>query len=698
MKKQFIGLLMLSSLALSLKAQNSVSVDLTQQLLTNPDFELVDISTDGETPNIVQATGESSIFDAAYNKVPYGWSCNFEEFSGTSRGVNNDASNTHGNACCWFSQSTFPVGWKLYQTIPADKLQPGLYKVSCMLWVEFERKGNSYEEVTTKEGCSYAEKMGAACLFANDNVQYYGIERDYKKNLTSTDKVVTYANYAPGIGNTGKAMLRPMTVYVDLKEGEDLSLGIRTASVDSAGNERGNRAGWFKTDYFKVERIVSQPMTPDEFTQTVLINNSFELDSEGNPTTQQISLTENVPSGWYWTGDYDDWGIHPNFVWMLEGGNACYFGGKTKAMKDFTLSQVIDAENLDPGIYEVSCRLWQTSQSQNDFGQCRLFGSNGEQTYVQYYSTEDKYDKNLTEGEIATYARYPGWLDWYGKTKYRDRQLHEMYVNVPVYPNQELELGIKSGALGTDGNLPAENTDKNYPGYFDGCFHADYFRVYKTSNLPVTYKATESNSVETTDYAVRLSIDCECVNDQWNTVCFPFSLNAEDIKVIFGADAKVAEFESATDDNLNFKSVSEMTAGVPYLVYPTNVIPSPMTIDDVKITTASAQTVTKGDFNFIGIYNPESLTSGDTSKLIISDNKVGAASADGTLNAFKAYIQPTSTSVAKTFSIDNTQVTAINNIVSDTSNDAPTYNIAGQRVNSDAKGIVIVDGKKILKH
>lgn len=681
MKKFLLCSLVLFSVFAEASAQNSVSVDLTNKLLVNPDFEYVDISTVSGVENVVEVGDDTSIFSLAYNKVPYGWLCNVEEFGGTSRGVNADVSNPHGHAACWFNQSTFPVGWKLYQTIPADKLEPGLYKVSCLLWVEFGRKGKSNENTTTKEGLSYAEKMGACCLFANNNVQYYGMKRDYNKNLTSTDESVTYANYVPGTG--GKAKMRPMVVYVNVKEGEDLSLGIRTASVDSAGAVRGNGAGWFRTDYFRIEKVLAQPdETPDEFTQKTLVNHSFELDPDGNVTTQQIAMGDSNPYGWYKEGVYDDYGIHPNFCWALEGGNACWINSKAIPMSDFALYQEISSDNLVPGVYEISCRLW---QPMNMFGQCRLYGANGDKTYVQYYGSESQYRANLTEGEVNTFAEYPGWSDAFAS---RDRQLHEMWVDVPVRPEQNLELGIKSGGYDVDGN----NTTKML-----GQFHVDYFRVYKKENLPVLLEDKSANTIFTTDYNVRTTLKGAFKNNVWNTICLPFSLNASDIKTIFGIGARVAALEKVVNNVPTFNSVETIEAGVPYIIMPTDVIPSPMVIDDVQITASEPKIISIGEYSFCGVFNPLECVAGDSDKLLVtSDGKLEKPHETSALDSFKAFFTSTSTTPSERFAVDGETTGIIVTKFKDASSKV-VYNLAGQRVNSNVHGVIITDGKKIVR-
>lgn len=131
-----------------------------------------------------------------------------------------------------------PDEFWLYQTIPAAKLTPGTYRVCCKLWVEVNKKTN----------CR---------LFANSNVQYYGTENDYT-NLLTPDEVNTYAGYAGG--NTTDFVLRDMEVEVEVGEGEDLTIGIKTGNQRNNGVRSTNdNAGWFKVDFFRIHRIGGDP-------------------------------------------------------------------------------------------------------------------------------------------------------------------------------------------------------------------------------------------------------------------------------------------------------------------------------------------------------------------------------------------------------------------------------------------------------
>jgi len=68
------------------------------------------------------------------------------------------------------------------------------------------------------------------------------------------------------------------------------------------------------------------------------------------------------------------------------------------------------------------------------------------------------------------------------------------------------------------------------------------------------------------------------------------------------------------------------------------------------------------------------------------------------LSAGKVYLQGLATASARDYlGFDNT-ATGINNVeISEESDDStPMYNLAGQRVNKSYKGVVIVNGKKML--
>ena len=195
---------------------------LTDSLLVNPDFELTSATQ----------VNHGGIEKKTY--TPYGWSVQ-GTLTGNSYGINHDAANHYGENVCWWNTRPFPLDFQLYQTVPASKLKPGTYRVSCLLWCQ-------------------TGAFGTCRLFANNNVQYFGKESDYDKNLTEGE-IATFAGYRGTSGAT--FILQEMEVTVNIEAGEDLTLGIRTSCLKPNGTQAtsSESTGWFKVDHFRIERL-----------------------------------------------------------------------------------------------------------------------------------------------------------------------------------------------------------------------------------------------------------------------------------------------------------------------------------------------------------------------------------------------------------------------------------------------------------
>ena len=117
--------------------------------------------------------------------------------------------------------------------------------MQCKLWVE-------------------EDYLATTRLFANDNVQYYGMEEDYQNNLTPGENN-TFAGYIGGLN--GSFNLQDMFVYVDIAEGQSLRLGIRADGRQSDGTRHPEQKnGWFKVDYFRINKVEAtgiSSLTPD---------------------------------------------------------------------------------------------------------------------------------------------------------------------------------------------------------------------------------------------------------------------------------------------------------------------------------------------------------------------------------------------------------------------------------------------------
>jgi hypothetical protein len=407
-------------------------LSLTKKLIENYDFEY---NHDGQ----LNAAGQIG------RGIPAGWQSRGELKLGAnglqSYGVNQDATNFHGGNVCWINSVPMPDEFWLYQTIPASKLEAGLYKVSCMLWVEADKKTN----------CR---------LFANKNVQYYGYESDYTNLLTEGEQA-TYAGYAGG--NTSSIVLRDMEVYVNIAEGEDLSLGIKTSNKRNNGvRSTSDNAGWFKVDFFRIEKVEAQPEEQKEdlgLTEKVLKNYDFELYLANGKETENTSGETHryKPYGWEMATSFpgDSYGINKDAA-NPHKTNICWFLPKEGFMPNgFELYQTIPATELTPGRYMVQCKLW---VEEGYLATTRLFANQN----VQYYGMDIDYENNLTEGEENTFAGYIGGTNG-------NFILQDMYVYVDLEEGEDLKLGIRSDNRRSDGTP--------HPEYKNGWFKVDYFRI-----------------------------------------------------------------------------------------------------------------------------------------------------------------------------------------------------------------------------
>ncbi|MBQ6226784.1 MAG: glycosyl hydrolase 115 family protein [Bacteroidaceae bacterium] len=406
---------------------------LTNQLLVNADFELYKSGSSVLT----NPTGQIQ------RGVPYGWTLE-GTMSGNSYGISNSDGSINyndGGSICWFKAKPMPENFCLYQTIPADKLEPGVYEVGCWLW-------------------NQSGKRGPCRLFANNHAQYYAHKSDYDKILKA-DEVSTFAGHKAGYET--HTIMHPMRVVLQVHEGDDLKVGIKTSCIGNDGKMT-DETGWFKVDHFTIHRIGDLPQeNTDSLTKELIVNSDFEYKSESelaNGTT-----VKGVPYGWNLScsGTYNtsNSGLYGKGEGM-HGLNYCAFtpAGYSPMPNDLCLYQTIPAGKLQPGTYRISCLFWSEAGLE---GMGRLFANNE----VQYYGSPHDYEQNLTWGENNSFASYIS-------EAVDGKSMQELSVEVTVEAGEDLTLGIRSGSLKGDGT---QVTGSNRTGKF----RVDYFRIERIS-------------------------------------------------------------------------------------------------------------------------------------------------------------------------------------------------------------------------
>lgn len=218
---------------------------------------------------------------------------------------------------------------------------------------------------------------------------------------------------------------------------------------------------------------------------------------------------------------------------------------------------------------------------------------------------------------------------------------------------------------------------------------------------------------------------------EWSTLVLPFSLTAEQVKATFGTGVKLAEYTGSekspkSDDGyiLNFKKTETITAGVPVLIcgadekadntYLASTLElggsdSRGTAVERGISQTDPSADSNNHFNLQGTYTHNAsfiqagdyyLGNGNTLRHAKSAKALGSARMVIRYAGTNPQAKLTSMSFdGETTGIDEIRLDADTRAAIEGFNaaHAPAYSLTGQRVGDGYKGIVIVNGKKILR-
>ena len=242
--KNGAGYFMVDDFHVEKVAEQPLSQDeFCDKVLTNYDFEK-------NPQGVTYDWNVKTTINEAANGPIYGWQSNAwtDNYGGVSDGTNLEwkwagyVASTSG---------VIPNDFRLYQTIPADRLTPGIYEVNARMW-------------------QYASKLGITRLYGQAgekcSVQYYGVESkyphltnsqfDYLKNETAT--------FAGLSSNTTTGRVNNMALDIEVGEGEDLELGVKSGYGLESNNTAGANHGKFYVDLVRAWKVSDLPVTYDE--------------------------------------------------------------------------------------------------------------------------------------------------------------------------------------------------------------------------------------------------------------------------------------------------------------------------------------------------------------------------------------------------------------------------------------------------
>lgn len=211
--------------------------------------------------------------------------------------------------------------------------------------------------------------------------------------------------------------------------------------------------------------------------------------------------------------------------------------------------------------------------------------------------------------------------------------------------------------------------------------------------------------------------------NKWSTICLPFAMQEDLVKECFGDDVLLCDFAGTetyfdNDNNVtritvNFNDAKAIAANHPYIIRVSQPV-AEFSVENVDIVAGEDEAFVEFDngmsgsrrvvySGFYGTYHAGTLL--DKYTLFLSDNLFWYSMGKTKLKAFRAYfnfldvLTEMEEAGAKVNLRTNNHETGINSTGGFRQTDATksTYNLAGQRVGSNYKGIVIVNGKKQLK-
>ena len=240
--------------------------------------------------------------------------------------------------------------------------------------------------------------------------------------------------------------------------------------------------------------------------------------------------------------------------------------------------------------------------------------------------------------------------------------------------------------------------------------------VYVSLPSEITLDETATNTL-VAKTGVNVTLKRSMVENEWNTICLPFNVTAEQAKTAFGEGVMIAQLNKNSSGNkLSFSSVDAIVASTPYLIKPTIAAPADgykfegVTInDDGKGNVAPNVVNTNSYLAFVGIYNTVDVTNNVIEVLnnnyyaafLGANNTIFKAKNDGgKMKGFRAYFAIPNNVAASALCVmvngTTTSIKSINGAVVESN--APVYNLQGQRVdgNNLTPGIYVKAGKKFV--
>ena len=292
------------------------------------------------------------------------------------------------------------------------------------------------------------------------------------------------------------------------------------------------------------------------------------------------------------------------------------------------------------------------------------------------------------------------------------------YFDLAGYDKVKVTLSEYSSTVSTQMRLIAAEGTQNTINFVDGTTtYEQALTVTKCATIRAAQGTSSCQNVtsvdfikdfkasSTTAFSIAASTSSTVAYDrtftagQKYTICLPFSLTKDEMDKM-GA---FYYFNSETNGVLDFKQASNsVSAYTPYIFVPSTTGTPFANLTNKTIAAPTATTVTKGNFTFTGLLAATTdIAAANSGKTVYGFNSEdGSFKKAGTgvsVNAFRAVIVgPTSAARSLNVNFSDSEITGITEVKSNGNGEAAIYNLAGQRVTANHKGLVINNGKKYI--
>ena len=292
----------------------------------------------------------------------------------------------------------------------------------------------------------------------------------------------------------------------------------------------------------------------------------------------------------------------------------------------------------------------------------------------KYYGTMTCTSQVVMNGEIVTDAVVAAYCgdDFRGKNSTGKDPDHPNHVCLTIYGDHTIEKQYIHFRVYMQGKIFTYNPDPAFVYTFNGIVGATA-NPYIIDITPVSLANDADNTTTLTTYKdetcdIALTGRTLYKDGNWNTLCLPFPMTAEQIATTDLAGATIMELDATgtyADDKgdhqtgfdaasgtlyLYFKTATSIEAGKPYIVKwtsgsdITNPVFPGVTVTGTPAGTVEAKNSGLNTVQFIGTYSPIPLTPNDKSNLFLGTGNTlyypnGANNADGNydVNACRAY-------------------------------------------------------------